>query len=323
MNTILVTAIGSFSADIVIKNLKGNNYKVIGCDINQKELLVDAYNVDKFYQSPLASQEKKYIEFLEKIIKENSINYIIPLTDYEVDVINKNRDIFNHLDCVICMSSYSTIKICRNKWSTYAYLKTSNYKNLIPTYKLSKIFKQKLQFPIVIKPLDGRSSQGLHYLYTIEELNGIIKTINIDDYIAQPLIKGTIVTVDLVRSSKENKVISIARKELLRTQNGAGTSIKIFKDKHFDDIVKNAADILNIEGCVNFEYIYDEISNSYYFIECNPRFSGGVEFSCIAGYDMIMNHLRIIDGQLIDKLPNYKEQYIARKYEEYVTCIDD
>ena len=45
MENILVTAIGSFSADIVIKDLKRHGYKVIGTDINQKELIVDAYNV--------------------------------------------------------------------------------------------------------------------------------------------------------------------------------------------------------------------------------------------------------------------------------------
>ncbi len=31
MNTALVTAIGSFSADIVIKNLKKDRFRVVGC----------------------------------------------------------------------------------------------------------------------------------------------------------------------------------------------------------------------------------------------------------------------------------------------------
>ena len=36
-NNILVTAIGSFSADCVITNLIENDYKVIGCDIYTPE----------------------------------------------------------------------------------------------------------------------------------------------------------------------------------------------------------------------------------------------------------------------------------------------
>ena len=61
----------------------------------------------------------------------------------------------------------------------------------------------------------------------------------------------------------------------------------------------------------------------YYFIECNPRFSGGVEFSCIAGYDMVINHLNIFKNKKIDKLYEIKNQYIARKYEEYVTFVNE
>jgi len=34
---ILVTAIGSFAADIVIKKLKEKSYNIIGCDIYPKE----------------------------------------------------------------------------------------------------------------------------------------------------------------------------------------------------------------------------------------------------------------------------------------------
>lgn len=50
MKTVLVTAIGSFAADIVIKKMQGEGYTVIGCDIYQKEWLADAYHVDFFYQ---------------------------------------------------------------------------------------------------------------------------------------------------------------------------------------------------------------------------------------------------------------------------------
>ena len=46
MDTALVTAIGSFSADIVIKNLKKNGMRVVGCDIYPPEWIADAEHVD-------------------------------------------------------------------------------------------------------------------------------------------------------------------------------------------------------------------------------------------------------------------------------------
>lgn len=81
------------------------------------------------------------------------------------------------------------------------------------------------------------------------------------------------------------------------------------------------ANQLNIIGCVNFEFIVDE-NEQYHFMECNPRFAGGVEFSCIAGYNCVSNHIRAFLNQKIDSFTFSRNQYIARKYHEYVTCIE-
>ena len=46
------------------------------------------------------------------------------------------------------------------------------------------------------------------------------------------------------------------------------------------------AGLLGVRGCVNMEFIEDR-DGVYHMLECNPRFSGGVEFSCLAGYDCV------------------------------------
>ena len=54
-------------------------------------------------------------------------------------------------------------------------------------------------------------------------------------------------------------------------------------------------------------------------LECNPRFSGGVEFSCIAGYDCVSEHLHCFEGKPVDTAAKISGMYIARKFEEYIT----
>lgn len=61
----------------------------------------------------------------------------------------------------------------------------------------------------------------------------------------------------------------------------------------------------------------DQEKNEYYFLECNPRFAGGVAFSGAAGYDMADAHIRCFTGEKLDKLSVTGEQYIARRYAEY------
>ena len=70
---------------------------------------------------------------------------------------------------------------------------------------------------------------------------------------------------------------------------------------------------------MNFEFI--ESKGKKFFLECNPRFSGGVKFTCMSGYDCILNHLRCFQGKEIEDNKGIIQQYIARKYEEYVTEI--
>ena len=82
MSNILVTAIGSFSADIVINNLMNEGHKIIGCDIYDKEWVANSLFVDQFYQSPLASKQSDYIEFILNVCRIEHVEYIIPLTDF-------------------------------------------------------------------------------------------------------------------------------------------------------------------------------------------------------------------------------------------------
>mgnify|MGYP003277649908 CR=1 FL=1 len=316
---VLVTAIGSFSADIVIKQLKQMNYRIVGCDIYPKEWIVDAYNVSQFYQVPFASKEMEYLEFIQRVCIKEKINYIVPLTDTEVDVFNYNRGWFEENHINVCISSKSTLDICRNKKKIEEFISNHLSIQTIPTVLLSEVDKLPWNYPIVCKPYDGRSSQGLKYIYNQQEWNKFIENQVDKKYLIQPYIAGSIITVDIVRA-KDN-VVTIPRKELLRTLNGAGTSVYVFTDKVLEHQCVELANALDIIGCVNFEFIQDE-ENRYHFIECNPRFSGGVEFSCIAGYDCVINHIRSFKGEEIDDFKLLHNKYIARKYKEYVTCTE-
>ena len=63
--TVLVTAIGSFAADTVIRELKEAGYRVIGSDIYDPKWVAASQDVEAFYQAPLAKDEKKYIDFIK------------------------------------------------------------------------------------------------------------------------------------------------------------------------------------------------------------------------------------------------------------------
>lgn len=316
MKKVLVTAIGSFSADVTIKELKKHNFYVVGCDIYPKEWIVNSNDVDKFYQVPKVFETDKFRNKILDICNENDIDYIVPLIDVEVDFFSVNRADFSNQ--TICISDSDTLELCRDKFKFQNFIKELTYINGIETTMLKDIEPNKLNYPVVCKKIDGRSSEGLKYIYNCDELKLFMKEAS-EDYCIEPYIEGNVVTVDIIRD-KNGKTFAMPREELIRTKNGAGLSVYVYNDANLSNICVKLANDLKITGCVNFEFI--KASDGYHIIECNPRFSGGIAFSCITGYSFVINHINSFESEIDDMKP-YNNQYIAKRYSEYVMKVEN
>ena len=324
MKRALVTSIGSVAGDIVIKTLKRNGFYVVGTDIYKKELVVDALNVNQFYQAPYTNETEKYFAFLKKLCIDEKIDFILPLTDLDVDFLNIRREWFDEKNITLCISPKKSLDIIRNKKVLQDFVKEKcPYINSIPTVLVKDKKELAWKFPVVCKPYDGRSSQGLKYIHNAGEWETFLKENNDDEkYIVEPFIKGPIVMVEIVRNPESGKVVAVSRQEKLSTPHGCATAVYMYQDKKLEENSKKLAVALDIKGCVNFEYIYGE-DGKYYLVECNPRFSAGCEFTCISGYDCVLNHLRVFEKKQIDDFEFKHPIYISRKYEEFITKVED
>ncbi|PWM29699.1 MAG: carbamoyl-phosphate synthase large subunit [Coriobacteriia bacterium] len=322
MHTVLVTAIGSFSADVVIRRLHELGARVVGCDIYPREWIADSMNVDAFYHAPYATDADAYGAFIRDVCAREQVDLIMPLTDVEVDFYNGTFRDTAPDGVAVCISPRETIRLCRDKDAMARFLEESaSGVRGIPTRWLSDVANEPFGGPVVIKPIDGRSSQGLSRCCDAAAWDAARHPSDPDRFIVQPLIEGPVVTVDVVRSPDGSVCAAVPREELLRTLNGAGTSVHVYRDEALEASCRALAEELGIVGCVNFEFI--RAKDGYRFLECNPRFSGGVEFSCIAGYDCVGNHLKAFTGEALDQPEPFAGCWIARKYEEFVTKVDE
>ncbi|MBE9052088.1 ATP-grasp domain-containing protein [Nostocales cyanobacterium LEGE 11386] len=310
---IAVTAIGSMSAEAVIRSLRKNSSnKIIGFDIYPKEWIATSKLVDYFYQVPLA-KEKKYIETLLEICSLRQVNFLISLTDNEIDSLSTQSQDFKNNGINLCFPNQQSVKIARDKFRVFDLFKKSNEVLVIPTFSnIDEIDVNKYK-SIIAKPRKGRSSEGIIKAINIHHLQHSI--CKIKDYIFQPIIDGTYITVDTIRDEFNNHA-SVSRKELLRTMNGAGTVIELFRDKELENIVNKITDYLNIHGCINIEFILCD--DKYFLMDINPRFSAGIGFSIIAGYDFVGNHLKCFQGIPIDKDVIYKPQILSKRYVDII-----
>lgn len=307
----LITAIGSFSADCVISTLKVAENKVVGCDIYPSTWHYVSQKCDAVYQAPLATDEDKYIDFLISTCKKESLDYIIPLTDLEIDVLNRNREPFSAANIDLLIQSEYCLSIARNKLAMYHLFMNDSYVN-VPFSINSEQLTSDFPLPAIAKPIHGRSSEGI---FKVQTTNQLMEATSKKNYIVQTLINGSVYTVDYVRDAFGCD-FAIPREELLRTKNGAGTTVRIIPDSLLCSTASYIGETLGILGCINMEFILS--NGKYYLIDLNPRFSAGVAFSNYVGFDMVSSHVNAVLGRHIGMAIDFNEQILCKYYQETV-----
>lgn len=305
MMNILVTAIGSFSVAEVIRSLKQctGTDNIIGCDIYPEEWHYTSRYFDKFYRSPYVADHNAYLSFLLNLIEKENINVIIPSTDPEVDFFNKNRHQFNHVTVIIGPQKF--VEIARDKQKMQNFLERNKFP-YIKSYLPGEL--KQAPYPIIAKPLNGRSSEGIEYLPDFSHLK---QGKDYSNYLFQDFINGEIWTIDILRNHNTNEMELISRKELLRTKNGAGMTVEISNDIPLIDQAKSICEKIDAHGAFNMEFI--RTPENDFLMDINPRFSAGIGFTNKTGYDLVKNALFIFLDKPIEKVKSYKKMILQKQ----------
>lgn len=316
----LVTAIGSMSAAAVIASLRSlSGAYVVGCNSLPFSWTAQAIHVDSFHEVPPACDEVSYISALALLCKSLAIDWVIPLTDVEIDILDKNRSVFSACGAQLCMPSSNALRISRDKWMLYRHFSGQGLAVTIPCVLMGK-GESMLSFPLVAKPRRGRSSKGVVRLDDELDLAQLLRRIGANDYIVQPFIDGHVIVVDVVRQQASGFSVAIGRRELQRTLNGAGLVVEMGAAPELIETAKYVADSLGVNGCVNIEFIVDREGHAF-LMDINPRFSAGVAFSKMIGYDMVANHIRCFSGESIDGEIVVRKVIYCREYIEVDTGL--
>jgi len=314
MKTTLLTAVGSASASSVIAQLKALGHRVIGCDIYPQAWNAASNEVDVFFQAVLSTDRDAYIRQMEEAVQREQIDFLIPLTDIEVDVLCSEKARFAALGCTVCTPDEPAVRLCRNKMDMAAALDMSGVCRTIPTASPYGREPLESEFPIMLKPVNGRSSQAQVIARNIDQYRAAIQ--NRDDYIAQPFIEGNIFTVEVARDLYGN-VQALCRQELLRTVNGLGTTVRILPGHPLEETCAAIAQQAGIVGVVNMEFIGQ--GDDFYFLEVNPRFSGGVGFCIAAGVDFAALEIICHEGESIGPRPEVRPMTLTRRIQPMIT----
>lgn len=312
----LVTAIGSMSAEAVIQAIaRRPNAAVVGCNMYPKEWTAASRLVERFHEVPSARDSQVYLSRLLDICMRERISHLIPLTDPEVDVLSADRQRFDEMGITLCISPQPAIRTARDKLALHQCFADHPRIHPIPTTYLQGEEHPGFPYPLLAKPRHGRSSEGQVHIADPSALQFWRSRLAGQDYIVQPRCAGDVFVTDVVRQPDGGRSAAMTRQELLRSPNGAGMTVRMQPGHACDALAVEAAKILGLYGCINLEFLVAD--GAPLLMDVNPRFSAGVAFSMMSGYDMVSNHLRCFDGGQITPCAPPPAKVYARGLVEY------
>lgn len=309
--TILRTAVGSPVAPFVINEIRKSDCRVIGTDLSNLSCGFAFSNLS--YLVPRVN-DRGYLSELLKICLKEQVDFFWPDLDEEFILVSENRNQFEAIGTRVFLADTHALRICTDKWQTYLTLKQIGLPVPI-TWNLDEHkLNQMESFPIIIKPKQGRGSQGIKILWSEDELNNLGDT---KGYVAQEYIEGKEYTIDVL-SDLEGKYLYSAVRERIATDSGISVKGRTVKHDVIERYVALAANAIGLKGPSCFQCM-ENAEGRLAFIEINPRIAGTVALSVLAGAPIIADCIRLMKGEQVEKPVNYKYGVeMARYWSEVV-----
>lgn len=273
-------------------------FKLIGAAHNENDNLYQDYIKLKY---PLG--ESKFVEEIKKIVKNRSIDIILPSHD-EVYLILKN---IPELEDLIPGSSKEVINICSFKSKTYQRL--SQHPELLP-----RIPNYQLISNGFLKPDRGQGSRGS------------LKINN--EYIFCEYLPGDEYTIDCFSNNK-GEVIHTSPRLRKNVINGISETTSIEINPIFKKIAAQINKILPLNGSWFFQMKKDK-DGMLKFLEVSPRIGGGSNINRLNGINLTLSDLyqhlgleiKVLNQELVTQV-NRKNPKFILNYDSIFVDYDD
>lgn len=281
---ILITNVGrrAYFVDF-LKNIKITNVKInIFCadnNIYSSGMNITGKNIKNILTPKISQGSNKYLNKINNCIKKYKINLIIPLTDYDLILLSKNKKkIKNLFNCDVLVSDLWFVKSCMNK---ILFNEFCNKNNLISPEIILKKQIDKIKLPVVKKLINGSGSKDLEIMNSKSSL----KKINFQKVFLQKYISGQEYHIDILNDF-DGKFVACCIKKKLLMWNGETDQAEIVENKIIKELAKNISKITRHIGNLDCDLILDN-KNKMYLIDFNPRFGGGYPFTHLSGMKFI------------------------------------
>ena len=319
---LLITCVGGTTAPVLLDCLHKSSifsYSLVGVDSDSpgssKPFL------ESYYQVPKGSDEK-YIEKILDIVRQEKIDFIMPGSDEEAITISKNKKELTDVGVIPIVSNIDVLDLIRNKYKKYKKLEENGIR--VPEYKLvnsTEELKNAIdafgypEVTVISKPTDGRGGRGLYvfegndnppaWLGEGQREKRISKQDMTDDLLSKVIQGESLVMPALSAPAYDADVVAVkgvTKLAVVRERvNPAGipfTGNKIHADKLITKYCNDIAMTLDLDAIHDIDLMTNK-NGEPCVIEVNPRPSGSMAASLIAGIPVIDIAILAIQGKSI------------------------
>lgn len=289
LKNILITASNGDLAEAVTGVLEDSfpEINIFGCESGDlwpaKALIKDIFKVPR-------GDSLDYITKINKIVKINKIDLIIPCSDTELlsfSLAKRNGEI----KCKILMPNCELVNIFSDKYLSSEWLRKNNVASP-KTCLLTAALVQDL--PLIIKPRFGSGSQGIYKVNSQELLAGL-KVEYGDTYVAQEYLDypDHEYTCALFKMSNVTRILIMKR----RLDAGRTVVAEIIKNDEVELLLMNLIKITNLNGLLNVQLRFTD--NGPKIFEINPRVSSTVKMRHMLGFCDLVWSIKSIKGERV------------------------
>jgi carbamoyl-phosphate synthase large subunit len=320
----MVTGVGSNIGQGIVKAIRmsGMDVRIIGTDMNH--LSAGLFRCDKGYVIPPVVKAKDCISKIIELCNKEGIDIILIGSDPEIPFFSANKNVIeNERKTRVLISNTFIVNTFHDKWETVNFLENNGLNYPETSLRDSdgiKRLKDKVGFPLLIKPRIGAGSKNIFIVKNDRELECALT------FVSEPVIQEYIQGEEFTSGVFFDKDSNIKGIITIKRELSFGTTYRAIVDD-FPEIKKEVmkiAEVISRHGAIgpiNIQTRYS--SGKLYTMEINPRFSGTTVFR--ARFNFNEPEAALKHFMLGEEIPQFKPSkgIVMRYWEEVYISLEE
>lgn len=299
-------------------------FNKLGCDVSALcgSKLDVCYNSRYVKHKILGICDREKIEEttnqIRTLLQSGKFDLVVPTVDFSAAILSKNKKEFTRYAKVMS-NDWDVYKIAGDKNKTMEKCAKINVPHPITAHditSLEQLLSSNIKYPIVVKPCTGYGAIGFKIVNSEEDLKKLFSKSNenFSNYVFQEYIPQTGLQYEcamFVDDNNEVKTSLVFSKNRWFPINGGSSTLNITVDR--PDIINSCTKLLksiNWRGPADIDLIEDPRDGKAKIMEINPRVSGSVKITFLAGVNQARQMLELCFGK---KVTEYKKYIIGQR----------